>query len=85
MSERQDKNKMMHAARLFLIELTVYAGLVVVYVFFVIAFLGKWLEGLYQQHTVRYAFVSLLLIIGQGVVLEMVTSLLLKLIRSRSE
>lgn len=79
------EKKLIHAAKLFLIELTVYAGLVVIYVFFVIAFLGRWLESLYEQHNVRYAFVALLLIIGQGVVLEMVTSLLLKLIRSRSE
>ena len=79
------ENKPRHAARSFLIELTVYAGLVVVYVFFVIAFLGRWLDTLYQHHKIRYAFFALLLIIGQGVVLEMVTSLLLKLIRSRSE
>ena len=62
-----------------------YAGLVVVYVFFVIAFLGNRLDALYEHHKIRYAFAALLLIIGQGVVLEMVTSILLKLIRSRSE
>lgn len=79
------EQKPAHGARSFLIELTVYAGLVVVYVFFVIGFLGGWLDALYVQHKVRYAFAALLLIIGQGVVLEMVTSILLKLIRSRSE
>jgi len=61
-----------------------YAGLVVVYVFFVIAFLGNWLYALYAHHKVRYAFAALLLIIGQGVVLEMVTTVLLKLIRPRT-
>ena len=79
------ENKATHAARSFLIELMLYAGLVVVYVFFVIAFLGNWLSTLYEHHKIRYAFAALLLIIGQGVVLEMVTSILLKLIRSRSE
>ena len=62
-----------------------YAGLVVVYVFFVIAFLGNWLDALYQYHKVRYAFAALLLIIGQGVVLEMVTTILLRLIRRRTD
>lgn len=79
------ENKPTHAARSFLIELLVYAGLVVVYVFFVIAFLGNRLDALYEHHKIRYAFAALLLIIGQGVVLEMVTSILLKLIRFRSE
>jgi NADH:ubiquinone oxidoreductase subunit H len=74
-----------HAVRSFLIELAVYSGLVLVYVFFVIAFLGGWLDSLYVQNKLRYAVVALLLIIGQGVVLEMVTSLLLRIIRSRSE
>lgn len=79
------EDKPTHAARSFLIELLVYAGLVVVYVFFVIAFLGNRLDALYEHHKIRYAFAALLLIIGQGVVLEMVTSILLKLIRFRSE
>lgn len=74
-----------HAARSFLFELIVYAGLVVVYVFFVIALLGGWLDGLYEHHKVGYAFAALLLIIGQGVVLEMVTTILLKLIRRRTD
>lgn len=79
------KERFTHAARSFLIELTVYAGLVLVYVFFVIAFLGSWLDNLYLHNKTRYALVALSLIIGQGVVLEMVTSLLLRIIRARSE
>ena len=62
-----------------------YAGLVVVYVFFVIAFLGNWLDALYEHHKIRYAFAALLLIIGQGVALEMVTTILLRLIRRRRD
>lgn len=72
-----------HAVRSFLVELIVYAGLVVVYVFFVISLLRDWLDGLYGRHKVGYAIVALLLIIGQGVVLEMVTTALLRLIRRR--
>ena len=79
------EDKPAQAATPFLIELLVYAGLVVVYVFFVITLLGDWLHGLYEHHKIRYAFSALLLIIGQGIVLEMVTSFLLRLIRSRTE
>lgn len=79
------ERRLPHAARTFLLELIVYAGLVVVYVFFVIAFLGRWLDAIYVHHRIRYAFVALLLIIGQGVVLEMVTTILLRLIRRRTD
>lgn len=72
------------AVRSFLIELVVYAVLVVVYVVFVIGLLGEWLHGLYDHNKIVYAIVALLLIVCQGVVLETVTSLLMKLIRSRS-
>ena len=72
------------AARSFLIELLVYAVLVTVYVLFVIGLLNEWLHGLYDHNKLLYAVAALLLIVTQGVVLEMVTSLLMRLIRSRS-
>ena len=72
------------AARSFLVELVVYSILVVAYVLFVIGLLNTWLHGLYDNNKTIYAFVALLLIVSQGVVLETVTSLLMKLIRSRS-
>lgn len=78
------KSKLSLAVRPFLIELLVYAVLVGVYVVFVIGLLNAWLHGLYDHNKTLYAFIALLLIIGQGVVLEMVTTLLLKLIGSRS-
>ena len=78
------KSKLSLAVRPFLIELLVYAVLVGVYVVFVIGLLNAWLHGLYDHNRTLYAFIALLLIIGQGVVLEMVTTLLLKLIGSRS-
>jgi hypothetical protein len=69
----------------FLIELAVYAVLVSVYVVVVLGLLGDWLRHLYDHSKTRYAVVALLLIIGQGVVLEMVTSLLMRLIRPRNQ
>ena len=66
----------------FLIELVVYAGLVFAYFFLVLHFLGGWLAQLYREHPNRYAFIALALMIGQGVVLEMVTSALLRFIRN---
>lgn len=79
------KSKPILAARSFLIELVVYAVLVSVYVLFVIGLLNTWLHGLYDHNKTLYAVVALLLIIGQGVVLETVTTLLLKLVGTRSD
>ena len=78
------EDKPEHAFRSFLLELLVYSALIIVYVVFVIAALESRLHGLYDQSKTRYAVIALLLIIGQGVVLELVTSLLLRLIRSRT-
>ena len=71
--------------RAFLIELVIYAVLVVAYFFLVLHFLG---EGLYQletRHRYAYAGVAILLMIGQAVVLQNVTTVLLRLIRRRAE
>jgi hypothetical protein len=71
--------------RAFLIELAVYAVLVVGYFLLVLHFLGDWLYQLEIRHRYTYAGVAILLIIGQAVVLESVTTFLLRLIRGRSE
>jgi len=71
--------------RAFLIELAIYALLVVGYFFLVLHFLGGWLQQLEVHHRNTYGGVAILLIIGQAVVLENVTTLLLRLIRGRSE
>ena len=71
--------------RAFLIELVIYAVLVVAYFFLVLHFLG---EGLYQleaRHRYAYASVAILLMMGQAVLLQNVTTFLLRLIRGRSE
>ena len=71
--------------RAFLIELVVYAALVVLYFFLVLHFLGGWLHQLETLHRYTYAGVAILLIIGQAVLLESVTTLLLRMLRGRSE
>ena len=71
--------------RAFLIELAIYAVLVVGYFFLVLHFLGEWLHQLETGHRYTYAGVAILLIIGQAVVLEGLTTLLLRMLRGRSE
>jgi hypothetical protein len=69
--------------RAFAIELAIYALLVVAYFFAVLHFLGGWLHQLESHHRYTYAGVAILLMIGQAVVLQNVTTLLLRLIRGR--
>ena len=71
--------------RAFLIEIVIYAVLVVGYFFLVLHFLGEGLQQLEQNHRYSYAVVAILLMIGQAVVLQNVTTFLLRLIRRRGE
>ena len=71
--------------RAFLVELAIYAVLVVSYFFLVLHFLGGWLHQLELRHRYTYAGVAILLIIGQAVVLEGLTTFLLRMLRGRSE
>lgn len=64
----------------FIIELVIYAALVVAYFFLVLRFLGEPLERLFSSHLAVYAFVSLALIVAQGVLLEAVTSFVIGLL-----
>ena len=75
------KTKVRQKLRVFAVELVVYAAFVVVYFFAVLHFLGGWLLQLETRHIHTYALVALLLIIGQAVVLEMVTTGLLRFLR----
>lgn len=63
----------------------IYAMLILAYVSLVMRFLGDWLKELSDHSKTAYAFASLALIIGQGVVLEVVTTLLLKLVKRNTE
>jgi hypothetical protein len=71
--------------RAFVIELMIYAVLVVVYFFLVLHFLGEGLQQLERNHRYSYAGLAILLMIGQAVLLQNVTTFLLRLIRGRSE
>jgi hypothetical protein len=69
--------------RAFAVELAIYSVLVTVYFFLVLHLLGGWLYHLETQHRYPYAVVSLLLIAGQAVALDAVTTLLFRLLRGR--
>lgn len=63
--------------RNFLIELVVYGVLVVVYFYMVLRLMNAWLTQIFDQNLALYAFLALILVLGQGVLLDIVTSLLL--------
>jgi hypothetical protein len=71
--------------RAFAIELTIYAVLVIAYFFLVLHLIGQWLYELEIHRRYTYAAVAILLIIGQAVLLESLTTFLIRLIRGRSE
>jgi len=64
-------------------ELAVYAVFVSAYFLFVLRFLGGWLKHEFDQNRTIYAVVALVLIVVQGVALEMLTTRLLKWIRRK--
>jgi uncharacterized membrane protein len=75
---KQDAAK---SLRVFAAELAIYAVLVTGYFFVVLHVLGNWLYRLETQHRILYAFTALLLIAGQAIVLDAVTTVLLRLLR----
>ena len=79
------RKKTAKALRVFLIELVIYAMLVVAYFFLVLHFLGEWLRHLETHHRYTYGLVGILLVIGQAVLLQNVTTFLLRLVRGRPE
>jgi len=78
------KTETARTLRAFAIELVIYTPLVVAYFFLVLHFLGGWLYQLESQHRYTYASVAILLMIGQAVILQNVTTLLLRFIRRRA-
>jgi hypothetical protein len=80
------KTQVKRTLRAFALELLIYAALVTGYFFAVLFYLGDWLVQLETQHIRIYAVISIFLIIGQAVVLEAVTTGLMRLLRGgRSE
>lgn len=62
----------------FAIELIVYGTLVTIYFLVVLQTIGDWLFDLYENNLPAYAIAALVLIIVQGVFLEMVTTFLIE-------
>lgn len=81
----KSKTEASHTLGAFLLELPIYALLVVAYFFLVLHFLAGWLADLHRDHTLLYSLIAIALIIGQAVALESVTTWLLRLFRGRSE
>lgn len=79
------KKETVKTVRAFAIELVIYTVLVVVYFFLVLHLLGQWLYELEIHHRYLYAGLAILLIVGQAVLLEGLTTFLIRLIRGRSE
>jgi hypothetical protein len=67
--------------RAFAAELAIYTVLVTGYFFLVLHVLGNWLYQLETRHRILYAFVAILLIAGQAIVLDAVTTVLFRLLR----
>jgi hypothetical protein len=78
MTKRQNLQKLV---RNFIFELVVYGMLLVIYFFAVLQFLDEILFDLYINNTTLYALIGLALIVTQAVVLEAVTSYLIRLLR----
>jgi hypothetical protein len=64
-----------------IIELIIYGVLLVGYFYLVLRFLGGFLTNLFTNHNTLYAFLGLGLIVVQGVFLEALTSLLIRMLR----
>jgi hypothetical protein len=78
------KKETVKTLRAFALELLIYGILVTAYFFLVLHLLGGWLYELESQHRYLYASVAILLMIGQAVLLQNVTTLLLRFIRGRA-
>lgn len=67
--------------RNFMVEIAVYGALVLVYFVVVLRLLGDTLAHLFHNSLMAYAALALALIVGQGVLLESLTSFLLDQIK----
>jgi hypothetical protein len=65
------------------LELVIYLPIVTVYYFLVLRRINDWLTNLYNASSTEYAAVAVLLVFVQGVILEVLTSWLLRRIGLR--
>jgi hypothetical protein len=80
MSKPSRRQTLRRFALSFGLELTIYGALLAVYFLLVLRFLGEPLVNLFDDNLVLYAAAALGLIVAQGVVLDLVTSLLIRLL-----
>ncbi len=67
----------------FVFELLIYAALVVTYFVLVIHYMSDWFKHLFDTDRRLFAIMALLIMIGQTVVLEAVSSALIWLVRRK--
>ncbi|MGI8890697.1 MAG: hypothetical protein ACR2G0_07940 [Chthoniobacterales bacterium] len=79
------KDEARRALLSFAIEMVVYAILIAGYFFLVLHLLGPSLARIAREHIGWYAILSVALVLGQSIVLESITTFLLRLLRGRSE
>ena len=82
---RTMKPSLTSSLRILVLEFLIYGTLVAIYYFLVLHFLGSSLNQLFQTDRRVYAGAALALIVGQGILLEMLTRLLVALLTSWSE
>jgi len=66
-----------------LIEIPVYAGIIVAYYYLVLSLLGSWVTHLFETDRRLYAAACLGMILAQGILLDLTTTLLLRAVRKR--
>jgi uncharacterized membrane protein YdjX (TVP38/TMEM64 family) len=69
----------------YLVEMAIYAVFVFAYYLAVLHSSRGWLKQLFDDHKPLYAVVALALIVGQVVLLELVTAGLFRLIRGKNK
>ena len=67
--------------RNFAVELVIYGALVIGYFLIALRYLNDFLTNLFRSNLVAYAFLALLLIVAQGVLLDGLTSFLLNRVK----
>jgi hypothetical protein len=67
--------------RNFLLEMLIYGGLVTAYFFVVLQFLSGYLNRWFETNLVLFAVMGLILIVAQGILLDLVTSFLMDQIK----
>ncbi len=76
--KRMDPRKLL---RNLLIEVVIYSFLIVAYYLLVLHSIGGWLAAIFGSNLYQYAFIGLGLILAQAVILDIVTSLMMKYIK----